>query len=217
AIRVRALVQPTFVRFVFEMPDGVGASSIFNDQKLTLSFNSLLTFDLADAKIAAPPNIASINQKIEGDSTLVEINMIGDVDVHSFREDKSYNIDVAFQQSDKAKAQTLPMAETPAAAAPAPEKPKREAAPEKHSEEIAPPTSETIARQMQAEAKSQPAVASAVPEAPKGEAASAAKETAKPMASAEPAAHTRPAAEVAPPQKETPKMVEAAKPEASTP
>ncbi len=54
-IRVRALVQPTFVRFVFEMPDGVGASSIFNDQKLTLSFNTLLTFDLADAKIAAPP------------------------------------------------------------------------------------------------------------------------------------------------------------------
>src|SRR5262249_291645 len=44
-IRVRALVQPTFVRFVFEMPDGVGASSIFNDQKLTLSFNSLLAFD----------------------------------------------------------------------------------------------------------------------------------------------------------------------------
>ena len=96
-IRVRALVQPTFVRFVFEMPDGVGVSSIFNDQKLTLSFNALLTFDLADAKIAAPPNIASINQKIEGDNTLVEIAMIGDVDVHSFHDDKTYNIDVAFQ------------------------------------------------------------------------------------------------------------------------
>ena len=26
-IRVRASVQPTFVRFVFEMPDGVGVSS----------------------------------------------------------------------------------------------------------------------------------------------------------------------------------------------
>jgi hypothetical protein len=96
-IRVRALVQPTFVRFVFDMPDGVGVSSIFNDQKLTVSFSTLLTFDLADAKVAAPPNIASINQRIEGDSTLVEIAMIGDVDVHSFREEKTYNIDVAFQ------------------------------------------------------------------------------------------------------------------------
>src|SRR5207244_203365 len=36
-IRVRALVQPTFVRFVFEMPDGVGVSSVLNDQKLTLA------------------------------------------------------------------------------------------------------------------------------------------------------------------------------------
>jgi len=169
-IRVRALVQPTFVRFVFEMPDGVGASSIFNDQKLTLSFNSLLTFDLADAKIAAPPNIASINQKIEGDSTLVEINMIGDVDVHSFREDKTYNIDVAFQQPDKAKSQLLPtVGAVPASAA---EKPKKQAAPEQHSDEITPPTSETIAREMKSETKPSetkpaPAAPVAATEAPK--------------------------------------------------
>src|SRR6201996_4880176 len=166
AIRVRALVQPTFVRFVFEMPDGVGASSIFNDQKLTLSFNALLTFDLADAKIAAPSNIASINQKIEGDNTLVEINMIGDVDVHSFREDKSYNIDVAFQQADKSK-QLLPTAEA-APASPA-EKPKKQAAPEQHSEEIKPPTSETIAREMKLDAKpteAKPSEAKPAPAAP---------------------------------------------------
>ena len=36
------------------------------DQKLTLLFNAVLSFDLADAKVAAPSNIASINQKIEG-------------------------------------------------------------------------------------------------------------------------------------------------------
>src|SRR5579872_3850677 len=105
-IRVRALVQPTFVRFVFEMPDGVGASSVLNDQKLTLFFTSLLNFDLADAKVGAPPNVASINQKVENDTTQVEITLIGDVDVHSFREDKNYIIDVAFQQPDKSKAQS---------------------------------------------------------------------------------------------------------------
>src|SRR5436305_7023146 len=127
-IRVRALVQPTFVRFVFEMPDGIGASSVLNDGKLTLAFGSLLTFDLADAKIAAPSNIASINQKIEGDSTLVEISMIGDVDVHSFREDKTYNIDVASQQ-EKGKQQLLPVAEAPQAApSHGAEKPKKETA-----------------------------------------------------------------------------------------
>ena len=100
-IRVRASVQPTFVRFVFEMPDGVGVSSVLNDQKLTLLFNAVLDFDLADAKLAAPSNVASINQKIEGDTSAVEIALIGDVDVHSFREDKNYIVDVAFQQPEK--------------------------------------------------------------------------------------------------------------------
>ena len=232
-IRVRALVQPTFVRFVFEMPDGVGASSIFNDQKLTLSFNSLLTFDLADAKIAAPPNIASINQKIEGDNTLVEINMIGDVDVHSFREDKSYNIDVAFQQADKSKQQLLPTAE--AAPASSAEKPKKQAAPEQHSEEIKPPTSETIAREMKSEAKpsesktseAKPSESKPVPaapmtmtEVPKSEPAPASSEAPKPQDSAPAAPHAeevaKPAAKPTDMAAPPPPKVEAAKQESAT-
>ena len=100
-VRVRASVQPTFVRFVFEMPDGVNVSSVLNDQKLTLQFNSVLNFDLADAKVAAPPNIASISQRADVDSSAVDIVLIGEVDVHSFREEKNYVIDVAFQQAEK--------------------------------------------------------------------------------------------------------------------
>src|SRR5262249_6492770 len=125
-VRVRALLQPTFVRFVFEMPDGIGASSVLNDGKLTLSFSALLSFDMADAKIAAPPNIASINQRVGGASTLVEIGLIGDVDVHSFREEKNYIVDVGFQSEKK----ESPLAEAeraagakPAAAPRVPEKP----------------------------------------------------------------------------------------------
>ena len=100
-VRVRASVQPTFVRFVFEMPNGVNVSSVLNDQKLTLQFNSVLAFDLADAKVAAPPNIASISQRTDVDSSAVDITLIGEVDVHSFREEKNYVIDVAFQQVEK--------------------------------------------------------------------------------------------------------------------
>jgi tetratricopeptide (TPR) repeat protein len=102
-IRVRALVQPTFTRFVFEMPDGVSVSSVLNQQKLTLFFNAVLNFDLADA------NIASINQKVIGEQSAVEISLIGDVDIHSFREDRNYNVDVAFQPAEKPVAQ-LPLA-----------------------------------------------------------------------------------------------------------
>src|SRR3984957_16939648 len=136
-VRVRASVQPTFVRFVFEMPNGVGVSSVLNEQKLKLLFSKALTFDLADAKLSAPPNVASISQKIEGETAVVELTMLGDVDVHSFREDKNYVIDVAFQPPDKAAGQpqasdaahapsmrmsekpATPMAPSVAAAAPA--------------------------------------------------------------------------------------------------
>ena len=126
-IRVRALVQPTFVRFAFEMPDGVGVSSVLNDQKLMLSFNAVLNFDLADAKVSAPSNVESINQKLEGQSSAVELALIGDVDVHSFREEKNYIVDVAFQQSEKpaappqaaSDASHPPAAVTPVTSAPA--------------------------------------------------------------------------------------------------
>lgn len=174
-IRVRASVQPTFVRFIFEMPDGVGVSSVLNDQKLTLLFNALLVFDLADAKEAAPANVASINQKVTGDSSSVELTLIGDVDVHSFREEKNYIIDVAFQQAAKppalpstvsdvphapapaAPAPIVPAAAAPAASAPvatspaASEKPASADPASQQSGEIVPPTSEAIARQAKIE------------------------------------------------------------------
>jgi tetratricopeptide (TPR) repeat protein len=172
AIRVRALVQPTFVRFVFEMPDGVGSSSVLNDQTLTLQFSTLLTFDLADAKIAAPPNIASIDQKIEGDKTWVEIGLIGDVDVHSFREDKNYIIDVAFQQADRAKSATAEVAKVSRdAGAPVAEKPaaRQPDTPARQSDEITPPTSETIARQMKMDKKAEPEAPMAPPSSEQGQ------------------------------------------------
>src|SRR3954463_16188852 len=156
-IRVRASVQPTFVRFVFEMPDGVGVSSVLNEQKLTLAFNANLNFDLADAVVAAPPNVASIKQKADIDQTSVEIALIGDSDVHSFRDEKNYVVDISFQpdkgkmanSAEAAIAQANPAAHGPA---PAPEKPAAEKPKDAHRE-IAPPTSETIAREARIDVK----------------------------------------------------------------
>jgi tetratricopeptide (TPR) repeat protein len=168
-VRVRASVQPTFVRFVFEMPNGVNVSSVLNDQKLTLQFNNVLAFDLADAKVAAPPNIASITQRTDGDSSAVDIVLIGEVDVHSFREEKNYVIDVAFQQVDKAAA--AEQAPAPAAAhAPASAKsgiaaqiaaaqagahgkPLNDSMPPQQPAQLPPVTSEAIAEQAKIEIK----------------------------------------------------------------
>jgi tetratricopeptide (TPR) repeat protein len=172
-VRVRASLQPTFVRFVFEMPDGVGISSVLNEQKLRLQFSKPLVFDLADARVAAPPNIASMSQKVEGESSVVEIVMVGDVDVHSFREDKNYVIDVAFQQAERpqvlpavsdalhapmhaAESQTAQPPTAPKAAAPAESEKATPAAPQPAAE-MAAPSSETPARQANSETKSEPA------------------------------------------------------------
>lgn len=199
-IRVRASVQPTFVRFVFEMPDGVGVSSVLNEQKLTLVFNANLNFDLADAVVAAPPNVASIKQKADIDQTNVEIALIGDSDVHSFRDEKNYVVDVSFQP-DKGK-----MAATPEAAI-AQMKPGGRtavpaAAPEKKEteREIAPPTSETIAREAKIDVKPgvKPELPAAMPpaEAPKpAPATQAAQAVEGPKEAPKPA---QPVAEVAP-------------------
>jgi hypothetical protein len=190
-VRVRASVQPTFVRFVFEMPDGVNVSSVLNDQKLTLQFNSVLNFDLADAKVAAPPNIASINQRADIDSSAVDIVLIGEVDVHSFREEKNYVIDVAFQQAEKpalAEPQAAAKPVVPARPGPASrisrDKALKESPPQQPAE-IPPVTSEMIAEQARIEIKpaqmtETPAVAEAA--TPAVEKVTPAKDNAAPAA-----------------------------------
>lgn len=136
-VRVRASVQPTFVRFVFEMPDGVNVSSSLGTEKFTLSFTAPLVFDLADAKIAMPANITSINQKIDGEASRVDIALVGEADIHSFREDKNYVVDVAFEPSQK------PQTVSPA----------KSSVPGDKASEFAQPTSEQIARLMKPDAK----------------------------------------------------------------
>ncbi|HEU0082686.1 MAG TPA: tetratricopeptide repeat protein, partial [Bradyrhizobium sp.] len=182
-VRVRASVQPTFVRFVFELPDGASVSSALGEQKLSLMFNTALNFDLADARLAAPSNVASINQKIEGETAVVEVALIGDVDAHSFREDRNYIVDIGFQQPDKPSPLAAPAAAPPAAAVkPAPDKALEETPPQR-SGELVPPMREMIAQQASAEPKP-PAVKPAAPKA----SAPPAKQAAPPVAPALPKA-----------------------------
>ena len=66
--------------------------------------------------MAAPNNIKSIVQKISGDSSSVEISLIGEVDVHAFREDRDYVVDIGFEKAQKSSI-NLPAKATPAVAA----------------------------------------------------------------------------------------------------
>ena len=150
-IRVRASVQPTFVRFVFEMPDGVGVSSVLNDQKLTLHVQrrcspSIWPTPRKRRRRTSPRS----TRRPMANGTAVEITLIGDVDVHSFREEKNYIVDVAFQQAEKPSAPVPSAADAVACtgvsagdgAVPAARKPAA-AGSRAQAAEIAPPTSES--------------------------------------------------------------------------
>lgn len=162
-VRVRASVQPTFVRYVFELPDGSGVSSALNEQKLVLLFRPALTFDLADAKLMAPANVEQIAQKVEGEGSRIDVKLIGDVDVHSFREEKNYIVDIGFQQTGK------PV--LPASLASTEARPQADAAGNGKAVAETPPASQAVAEQAGLAAKPPTADVKPAPAVRKSEAA----------------------------------------------
>ncbi len=139
-VRVRASVQPTFVRLVFDMPPGVNVSSALSDNRFVLSFTAPLTFDLADVKIAMPANVRTVDQTMEGDTSRVDIVLVGETDVRAFREDKTYVVDIGFEQAQKPQAavKQLPQADKQAN--------KEKSAPREAAASV-PPIAEQIARE----------------------------------------------------------------------
>ncbi|MBY0382409.1 MAG: tetratricopeptide repeat protein [Xanthobacteraceae bacterium] len=141
-IRVRAAVQPTFVRFAFELPEGINVSSALNADKYTLSFSSPLNFDLADAKVTAPSNVKSIAQAISGEVTTVEIGLIGEVDVHGFRDDRDYVVDIGFDPEKRQSVLPASILPLQAESAPAKSEPNNAPAPPERKTSDATPREE---------------------------------------------------------------------------
>ena len=112
-VRVRASVQQTFVRYVFELPDGTGVATALGDHAFTLVFDNQLVFDLSDARIAEPASVGKLSQKPEGSGTKVEFALVGDVDVHSFREDRNFVVDIGFQPKERPPLVPAAVAEEP--------------------------------------------------------------------------------------------------------
>ena len=94
-IRVKVVTQPTFSRYVFDLPELIGVSADNTREKLTLTFDAVLSFDLADAKATLPNTIESIDSNTDQDSVVVHFKFGAKVDVRTFREDLSYVVDVA--------------------------------------------------------------------------------------------------------------------------
>jgi len=94
SIRLRVSHQPTFTRYVFDLPELIAITSNRSTEKLTLVFDAPLKFDFAEAKAAPPPMVESIEAEIGDSTTSVNFGFIGNVDIRAFREDNSYVVDV---------------------------------------------------------------------------------------------------------------------------
>src|SRR6185295_6820335 len=60
AVRVRVAAQPTFTRYIFELPELTGVTAERGKDKLTLMFAKSLRFDLSDAKLASAKVVEGI-------------------------------------------------------------------------------------------------------------------------------------------------------------
>src|SRR5262245_9614377 len=119
-IRVRVSHQPTFSRYVFELPELISISNSRDKEKLTIVFDAPLRFDLADAKASTPPMVETIDTEIGDATTSVQFGFIGQVDIRAFREDNNYVVDVG-GANPKAKRSDA----SPGIAAPRPERAER--------------------------------------------------------------------------------------------
>jgi tetratricopeptide (TPR) repeat protein len=100
--RVRIANQPTFSRYVFELPQLISIATDRGKEKFTLVFDAALKFDLADAIALQPPMVQSVETAVDDQTTKVSFSFNGKVDIRTFREDNNYVLDVgALDAKDK--------------------------------------------------------------------------------------------------------------------
>ena len=116
-IRVKVATQPTFMRYIFEVPDQVSAVPERGDGKLTINFDQQIKWDLADAKATMPATLESIEAETDFGSAAVTFTLNGTPELRTFREDGSIMVDVGTGAA-KPKAQLKEGAASVAATAP---------------------------------------------------------------------------------------------------
>ncbi len=115
-VNVRIAKQPTFTRYIFELPELTGVTTDRSKDKFTLKFARPLRFDLADAKLASAEGVGGIDAVQEMDSAEVKFSFSGPVDVRGFREDFNFVVDVSalderpMVRGDAAPARAAPVA-----------------------------------------------------------------------------------------------------------
>ena len=99
-IRVHVASQPTFTRYLFNVPNQTAVSADRTKDRLILNFDKPVSFDLADAEAALPSAIEEISSELDSNSSLVRFIFAAKVDVRTFRDEAGYIVDVAKPDAD---------------------------------------------------------------------------------------------------------------------
>jgi tetratricopeptide (TPR) repeat protein len=126
-VRVHVATQPTFTRYVFDVPANTSVSADRVKEQLALTFDTPIKFDLADAEAALPRAVGALVSELRADSTLVRFTFLAKVDLRTFRDDKGYVLDIvgadAMPDESSAAPANPPQGAGPETAPPAPPAP----------------------------------------------------------------------------------------------
>jgi hypothetical protein len=118
-VRVRVASQPTFIRYVFDVPNGINVVTDRHDDQLTLNFDRPMKWDLADVLATLPPTVKAVDANIDHASVAVNFVFNGNPKVRTFREDTSIAVDIGLDGAIPKHAKAAD-ADAPAAAATTP-------------------------------------------------------------------------------------------------
>lgn len=100
--RVRVATQPTFTRYVFELPDVIPVTSNRGTDDVTLTFAARLKFDFGELKATLPKAVKAVETFEQNDAVSVRFALNGKADIRTFREDRNYVIDVGSADAKEA-------------------------------------------------------------------------------------------------------------------
>ncbi len=93
-VRMHVATQPTFTRYVFDVPEQIKVVAQRADKALTLTFDAPLRFDLGDAAAALPATVRTIEPQTQEQSASLRFSFAENVQVRTFRDNSGYVVDV---------------------------------------------------------------------------------------------------------------------------
>ena len=176
-VHVHVATQPTFTRYVLDVPEQVAVAVERGDKAVTLTFEAPVKFDLGEAVTALPATVSAIEPQTHEQTASLRFSLAGKTEVRTFRDDSGYVVDVVDPNAKPAQnAATLALPQdahpAPAAAAAAPS--------------AAPPAKPVQGAQPNQQSAAKPAPAAPAPEPAKPAAAAPAQPVDKPATQAVP-------------------------------